>query len=74
VVKITPEGRVETVLKAEQPWAPTGVAVRGKDVFVLEYTNIDKPKGWVPRVRKVGPDGKVAILATVAHDENKREP
>jgi len=71
VVKITPEGKVETVLKAEKPWTPTGVAVRGKDVFVLEYTNPDKPEGWVPRVRKVGPDGKVAILATVAADKNK---
>src|SRR5262249_28290083 len=38
VVRITPEGKVETVLKAERPWTPTGVAVRGKDVFVLEYT------------------------------------
>ena len=69
VVKVTPEGKVETVLKAERPWTPTGVAVRGKDVFVLEYTNTDKAKGWVPRVRKLGPDGKVSILATVTPDE-----
>jgi DNA-binding beta-propeller fold protein YncE len=71
VVKITPEGNVETVLKAEQPWAPTGVAVRDKDVFVLEYTNTDKPKGWAPRVRKLGPDGNVSILATVTPDEER---
>ena len=25
VVKITPDGKVETILKAEQPWTPTGV-------------------------------------------------
>jgi hypothetical protein len=74
VVKVTPDGKVETVLKAEQPWAPTGIAVRGGDVFVLEYTNTDKAKGWAPRVRKLGPDGKVTILATVAPDKNKREP
>src|SRR5947209_11742147 len=71
VVKLTPEGKVETVLIAEKPWAPTGVAVRGKDVFVLEYTNTDQPKGWAPRVRKLGPDGKVAILATVASAEKE---
>ena len=71
VVKITPDGKVETVLKSEQPWAPTGVAVRGKDVFVLEYSNIDEHKGWEPRVRKLGPDGKVTILATVTLDEKK---
>ena len=61
-------------MKAERPWSPTGVAVRGKDIFVLEYTNQDKPKDWLPRVRRVGPGGKVAILATVAQDANKREP
>jgi len=68
VVKITPEGKIETVLKAEQPWAPTGIAVRGKEVFVLEYSNTDKHTGWTPRVRKLGPDGKVTILAAVAPD------
>ena len=71
VVKITPQGKVETVLKAEKPWAPTGVAVRGKDVFVLEYTNPDKPKGWVPRVRKLGEDGKVTTLATIPGETKK---
>jgi len=68
VVKVTPEGRVETVLKSEQPWAPTGIAVRNLDVFVLEYSNTDQHKGWTPRVRKLGPDGKVTILAMVAPD------
>jgi hypothetical protein len=71
VVKISREGKVETVLKSERPWSPTGVAVRGKDVFVLEYTNTDKAKDWAPRVRKLGPDGKVTILADLARDEKK---
>jgi hypothetical protein len=66
LVKITPAGKVETVLKSEQPWTPTGVAVRGKEIYVLEYSNPEKPKGWSPRVRKLGPDGKVTTLATVA--------
>ena len=68
VVKITPAGKVETVLKAERPWSPTGVAVFGEDVYVLEYTNsIKGPKdGWQPRVRKLGRDGNVTTLATVA--------
>lgn len=66
VVKITPDGKVETVLKSEQPWSPTGVAVRGKDVFVLEYTHTDKPKDWAPRVRKLRADSKVTILADLA--------
>lgn len=69
VVKITPDGKVETVLKAEPSWAPTGVAVRGKDLFVLEYSNIDKPTDWTPRVRKVDQDGKVKTLFEVASDD-----
>jgi formylglycine-generating enzyme required for sulfatase activity len=71
VVKITPGGEVETVLKAEQPWSPTGIAVRGKDVYSLEYSNTDRPGGWTPRVRKLEPDGKVTILASVAPEEDK---
>jgi hypothetical protein len=65
VVKITPEGKVETVLRSERPWSPTGVALHGEDLFVLEYTNVDKPEDWNPRVRKRGPNGKVSILATL---------
>jgi len=74
VVKVTPEGKVKTVLKAERPWTPTGVAVRDKDVFVLEYVHSDNPKEWAPRVRKLGPDGKITILATPSRDENKGKP
>jgi hypothetical protein len=71
VVKITPMGKVETVLKAEKPWSPTGVAVRGKDVFVLEYTNPDKEKDWVPRVRKLDSNGKVTVLADLTREEKR---
>lgn len=74
VIKISKEGKVETVLKAERPWTPTGVAVRGKDVFVLEYSHHeDKPEKWAPRVRKLGADGKVSILADLTRAEKKPE-
>jgi hypothetical protein len=70
VVKITPDGKVATVLKAERPWSPTGVAVFGEDVYVLEYTNSLKgwyeDEGWHPRVRKVARGGNVTTLAAVA--------
>ncbi|MBI3417409.1 MAG: SUMF1/EgtB/PvdO family nonheme iron enzyme [Verrucomicrobia bacterium] len=71
VVKISPEGKVETVLKSEQPWVPTGVAVHRGEVYILEYTNANgsPTEGWRPRVRKLGPDGKVTILLTVAPDD-----
>jgi len=63
-----PDGKkVETVLKAERPWSPTGVAVHRGEVYVLEYTNANgSPReGWRPRVRKLGRDGKVTTLATL---------
>jgi sugar lactone lactonase YvrE len=68
VLKITRDGKVEVVLKAERPWSPTGVAVHGGEVYVLEYTNANggQADGWTPRVRKLARDGEVTTLATIA--------
>jgi hypothetical protein len=68
VVKITRDGRVSVVLKAERPWSPTGVAWHAGDVYVLEYTNANggAGEGWTPRVRRLARDGRVTTLATVA--------
>ena len=76
VVKITADGKVETVLKAERPWSPTGVAVHRDDVYVLEYTNANGhfTEGWLPRVRKLGRDGKVTTLATISKEQQDAQP
>jgi hypothetical protein len=67
VIKIMPDGHVETVLKAEAPWSPTGVALQGGSIFALEYTVInDETHNYLPRVRKLGHDGRVATLTTFA--------
>jgi hypothetical protein len=52
-----------TVLKAEKPWKPSGVAVHNGDVYVLEQINgnSETHEGCPPRVRKLGRDGKVTI-------------
>ena len=66
------DGHVERVLTAEAPWSPTGVALKGGDIFVLEYTVInDEAHDYVPRVRKVGVDGKVTTLARFAPKERQ---
>lgn len=72
VIAIPANGAVRTVLKAEPPWSPTGVALSGGEVFVLEYlhTSGDDRTEWIPRVRKIGADGKVTTLASV---ERKKE-
>jgi sugar lactone lactonase YvrE len=68
VAKVTPDGQVSTVLKAERPWSPTGVAVHGEDVYVLEYSNATSANrgDWLPRVRRFGRDGRVTTLVTIS--------
>jgi sugar lactone lactonase YvrE len=67
VVKISPDGKSSVVMRAEAPWSPTGVAVRGDDVYVLEYEHPHSPNkvDWRPRVRKLARDGKVMTLVTL---------
>jgi len=73
VVKIGPDGKIATVLKAESPWSPTGVAIHGEDVYVLEYShaNSEKHEDWQPRVRKLAQDGKITTLATLSKAWNE---
>jgi hypothetical protein len=47
--------------------APTGVALFGNDVYVLEFEHpqTDDRREMLPRVRKIARDGKTVIIATV---------
>jgi hypothetical protein len=67
VFKITPDGKVSTLLQLESPWAPTDVALFGDIVYVLEYLHTpgDDRLEWMPRVRKITPDSKSTIILTV---------
>jgi hypothetical protein len=67
VLKITPDGRVTTLLQLQSPWSPTAVALSGSDLYVLEYlhTEVESRLAWLPRVRKISPDGTATIIATV---------
>ncbi len=68
LLKITRDGKTETILTVEPPWSPTAVAVRGDVVYVQEYTHTpgDNRQQWVPRIRRISSDGKVSNLATVS--------
>jgi len=63
-------GTVETVLRAEPPWSPTDVAVHGREIYVLEWTNANQgpEAGWRPRVRKLGAHGEVTTLITISEN------
>jgi DNA-binding beta-propeller fold protein YncE len=67
VLKITPAGKITTLLETQSPWSPTAVAVFGNEVYVLEFlhTTRDVRRDWLPRVRKIAANGKATIIATV---------
>lgn len=64
VLKVDNKGRVSPILRASSPWAPTAIAVAGRDVYVLEYlhTASDNRAEWIPRVRKISSSGSVSTL------------
>jgi sugar lactone lactonase YvrE len=70
VMRISPEGQKSVILRAERPWSPTGVAVRGNAVYVLEYDD-ERPvrnREWPLRVRKMDDRGQVQTLITKRAD------
>lgn len=68
ILKIAPDGQLATLIRAEEPWFPTGVAIRGDDFYILEesHTPAFIPAGT--RVRKLSPDGTVRVLATIGEN------
>lgn len=70
VLRITPDGQSTTLLRAEESWFPTGVAMRGSELYILEngHTLTYAPTGT--RVRKLSPDGSVSLLAVVGENSN----
>jgi sugar lactone lactonase YvrE len=71
VIAVAPKGAVRTVLKAERPWSPTGVAVFGSAIYVLEYLHTlgEDRREWVPRVRRIGRDGTITTLTTIQREK-----
>jgi hypothetical protein len=67
VLKITPRGEITTLVQTESPWSPTAVALFRSDVYVLEFLHTvrDVRRDWLPRIRKITPDGKSKIILTV---------
>jgi sugar lactone lactonase YvrE len=67
VLKITPQGQVTTLLQLESPWAPTAVALHGGILYVMEFLHTpgDDRTMWMPRIRRITPDGKSTVILTV---------
>lgn len=67
VLAITPRGESRPVLRTTAPWSPTAVATSPSGIYVLEYlhTAAEDRQAWVPRVRKLLPDGRIVDVAAV---------
>jgi sugar lactone lactonase YvrE len=67
VVRISPRGEVATAYRSQGDWSPTGIALFGNGVYVLEFIGAgsDDRRAMVPRVTKIDADGMTRVLATV---------
>ncbi|HKS28753.1 MAG TPA: hypothetical protein VJS44_13090 [Pyrinomonadaceae bacterium] len=68
VLKIAPNGQTSTVLQAEESWFPTGVALKGAELYILEIGQTSPTNPIGTRVRRLSPDGRVSTLATVGEN------
>ena len=71
VLKIAPNGAISTVARADEPWSPTGLAFKDGNVYILEF-GFTPPSTYTPRVRKLSPEGRITVLATVSESNNPR--
>lgn len=73
VIAIAPNGKVATILRSESPWAPSGVAMHGEDIYVLEHINANSEahEDWPPRVRRIERDGSVTTLVTLGPGQSQ---
>lgn len=67
VLKVTSGGTISTVARAEQPWAPTGVALKDGNLYILEF-GFTPPSTYTPRVRKLSPEGRITMVAAVGEN------
>lgn len=66
VVRVSSSGEVRSVIEQSGPWSPTGVALSGDDVLVLE-AGTAPGSGDSVRVRRLRSGGTVTTLAVVNH-------
>jgi hypothetical protein len=65
VIRVTPDKKLVPLLSVEKPWHPTGVAVRGNDLYILELGITDTHEPVGTRVRKLSPGTEATLLAVI---------
>ncbi|HEV2863444.1 MAG TPA: hypothetical protein VGX48_20695 [Pyrinomonadaceae bacterium] len=75
VLKVTPDGRVERIMRAEPPWSPSGVTLTPDGRLLVLETSFTPPNRYAgPRVRQLSPDGTINVVATVGEKEKGAPP
>lgn len=64
VVRIAGDGTITTAAASQSPWIPTGVAVHGTTLYVLEH-GLDHDKNLGPRVVVIEPGKSPRVLAAI---------
>src|SRR5262245_961254 len=67
VLRISTTGQTTPVLRAENPWSPSAVAVTNGELYVMEFDNTlaEYPTDGRPRIRKLARDGHVTTPVVV---------
>lgn len=68
VARISSRGEISTLYAVRPPWSPTAVAIRGDQLYVLEYLHTpgDERREWIPRVRQLPRNARSSrIVATI---------
>ena len=68
VFKVTPGGHITVLPQLATAWSPTGVALFGSDLYVLEFEkgDSDDRREMLPRIRRISADGETTVVAIVA--------
>lgn len=66
IVRVGANGRRSVPITAQAPWAPSGVAVRGGALYVLEVMDYAAGQPNRFRVRRLGRDGRARLLGAVS--------
>lgn len=71
VLQLMPDGNTRTISETGLFWSPTGIAIVGDDLYVLEHLRMplvilgNIGIGAYARVRRISPDGTAIRIATV---------
>jgi len=73
VLRITPQGKITTIIQESVPWTPTGVVLFHDKIFILEWHDVvpgleEVRTAWIPRVQQITLDGKSTTLAIISRD------